>query len=409
MIKKQSALALALVLALALLLSACGLKDAVQNKTREILSGSVSSAPAAVGAKSEGNENATAAAGTAVASGGSGNAAKSGESGDAAKSDGDGKEVLNGGVSSAPVAVGAKSGGSEIAASGPSSGESGITPSGNRRPIASVNSPGGYYDRLEDEWQNAPEEGYVWTISVDDTATIDVMGLATATYNVRLSCSHVGPDMYGVYSGEFGFDYSADLSGLSALLTATGGTVDYDADGWFLNDRFLVKLEAYEDGREQDFRDTLPKDEEQMSAEDQAIMEAYMGPVLDQIRGEDRDFEKAAPPLALGMDWDVHMTDGDLSAYFQANNIVMGTTTAGSEINAAGDHVDAEAVAVIPLAGVMRERYSEDVSNALPYTIKIYDGGNVVVTFYNTNGSPITVRCYGTIDRIPVEETTVIK
>jgi hypothetical protein len=303
------------------------------------------------------------------------------------------------------------SGGSENTApsSGAQSAESGGSQGGSKRGIASVNSPGGYYDRLEDEWQSAPEEGYVWTITVNDTATIDVMGLATANYNVRLSCSHVGPDMFGVYAGEFGFDYNADLSGLSALLTATGGSVDYDADGWFLNDRFLVSLEGYEAQSEQDFRDTLPKDENQMSAEEQALLEAYAGPVLDQIRGKDRDFEKAGSPLALGMDWDVHMTDGDLSGYFEANNIVMGTTSAKSEVNAAGDHVDAEGAAVIPLVGIMTERYSEDVKNALPYTVKIYDGNNVVVTFYNTNGSDITVRCYGTIDKIPVEDTTVVK
>jgi hypothetical protein len=87
----------------------------------------------------------------------------------------------------------------------------------------------------------------------------------------------------------------------------------------------------------------------------------------------------------------------------------MGTTTVGSEINAEGDHVDAEGVFVLPLVGVMTERYSEPVKNPLPHTIKIYDGGNVVVTFYNTDGSPITVRCYGTIDKKPVSETTLIK
>jgi len=46
-----------------------------------------------------------------------------------------------------------------------------------KRPIANANNPGGYYNRLEEEWQNAPEEGYVWTISFDGVEVLDILGI----------------------------------------------------------------------------------------------------------------------------------------------------------------------------------------------------------------------------------------
>jgi hypothetical protein len=202
--------AIFLMFALALSMTACGLKEAVQDKTREILGGA------------------------AEQTGQTGN----GESG--------------GGQPYTNAAEGGKHG------------------------IASVASPGGYYDRLEEEWQNAPDEGYVWTITFDDAERLDVMGLATVDYALKLSCSHVGPDMYGPYKGELEMSYNADLDNLMELLTITGGSASYDADGWFKNGNFTMEADGFDQDEEDLFVSTLEPASD-LSAEEQAIRHPRFG------------------------------------------------------------------------------------------------------------------------------------
>ncbi|MDR3277171.1 MAG: hypothetical protein LBT12_00205 [Oscillospiraceae bacterium] len=346
-----------LAAALCLSLSACGLKGAVQEKTREILGG------------------------------GTAESAENGESGGAAD---DGTRAPTG---------------------------SGLTPSGSPRPIATVPPGASYEEMLENEWINAPEEGYVWTITINDVDVLDVMGLCTATYNVKLSASHIGPDLFGTYFGDFGFDYSADMEGLETLLTMQGGSVEYDTDGWFENDEFYFKLFPYnpEDDAMMEEVAAILSGEDELTPEERAIANAYLGMFFDL--DNEKDFEKNGTPEAMWWSFDIPMTDGDMSGYFQMNGILGGIVEGRSEVDEQGKNVAADVRVAFGLYAIgsliwkFDERYTETETfeNPLPYTIKVYGDNNVVMTFFSANGGPVTTKLYGTIDKIPVGETTAIR
>ena len=270
---------------------------------------------------------------------------------------------------------------------------------GNKRPeLASLE---GYWEELAEEWENAPNVGYVWTITIDKLVTMDVLGLAVVDYDLDLSCSHVGETMYGAYMGEMAMEYAADLSGLVALSTVTGGSVEYDADGWFKNGAFLMKLGEYDHEEDELFVSTLgdPVDAEE-DAMTAAILEQYLG----ELKAGSEDFELEGEPEAVWCDWDFHMTEGDMSGYIQMTGLAYGTTTGGGIVDASGTQISGGATASMPGIGSFTERYDEAIENPFPYTIKVY-GENVVMELFSANGGPVTVKFYGTIDKIPVEDT----
>ena len=293
----------------------------------------------------------------------------------------------------------------------------GTTPSGEPRVLATAPSGLTFEDRMDWEWQNEPEEGFVWTITIHDVDVIDVMGLCTATYNVNLSASHVGPTLYGTYKGDFAFDYEADMSGLEWLLTAQGGSVEYDTDGWFENDGFLFRLEAYDPAIEEviDYIINSGSEYANMTAEEKAIADAYMAQIFDLDNEE--PFEKENEPEAIWWNLDIPMTDGDMSGYFEMNGLMGGILDGSSEVDSTGKNVVADAHVAFGIYGMgglilaYDERYAatDTVENPLIHTIKVYPGGEVVMTFYSATGGPVTTKCYGFIDKIAVEDTLVIK
>ena len=332
---------LALAMALAVSLTSCGVKEAVQGKTRELLSG--------------GNQGVT--------------------------------DSLE----------------SEKSHNGEGSYNSG------RRPIASVDNPGGFWQRIEDQWLNEPEQGYVWTITIDDAEVIDMMGLVQVNYKMQLSCSHVGYDMFGAYRGEMSMEYAADMDNLGELLTLTGGSMDYDADGWFKNENFLMLLEPFSQKDKEiwvEIYGKLPEAEDPIA---QAILEQYLGAVFEDVGSGEQDFEKNNSPAGHWFDLDFRMTEGDMSGFLQLTNIAYGTTSGGGTVDASGKNTQGSAVVSHPLVGTFQERYEEVIETPMPYTLEVYDAGQVVFTLYSANGGPVTVKLYGTIDKIPVEETTLIR
>ncbi len=55
------------------------------------------------------------------------------------------------------------------------------------------------------------------------------------------------------------------------------------------------------------------------------------------------------------------------------------------------------------------DRYDEDFDAPFPYIIRVYESGDVVFELHSPMGGPVTVKFYGTIDKIPVSETTLVK
>jgi hypothetical protein len=311
------------------------------------------------------------------------------------------RELIGNATGQTKPADGTKTGGS--------SGESGTAPGGGSRPIADADSPGGYWDRLESEWENAPEDGYVWTITIksDETLTIP-MELGSVNYKLDLSCSHVGKDMFGVYKGSMAMSYAADLDNMVELLTMTGGSADYDADGWFKNDAFIMEMGDYDYDAEYYFKEML-EPESELTAEEQAIADAYMGSILGDTGSGVKEFETMETPAGNWFDWDFHMTEGDMSGYLNVTGIAYGTTSGSGTVDASGKAMQGWATASHPLAGTFSDRYNETLEYPFPYVIRLYETGEAVFELYSANGGPVTVKFYGTVDKIPVEQTTLVK
>ncbi|MDR0906743.1 MAG: hypothetical protein LBN00_11345 [Oscillospiraceae bacterium] len=284
-------------------------------------------------------------------------------------------------------------------------GESGGASGGTKRQIAGV-AP--YWERVRDEWENAPNEGYVWTITINDSETLDVLGLATVNYNLNFSCSHVGPDMFGPYKGEMEMSYDADLSGMIGLMTITGGSVEYDADGWFKNDDFIMVASGYAAEKEDDFTQSFEQTSD-LGAEEQAIVDEYMDAILGDVGSGNQDFENSKTPVAHWYDWDFHMTEGDMSGYITMTGIAYGTTSGSGSVDASGVYMQGSATASAPFVGTFSERYSEEIVSPFPYILRLYETGEAVFELHSANGGPVTVKFYGTIDKIPVGDTQLIK
>jgi hypothetical protein len=399
-------------------LTACGVKDAALNSVNDALSGGGETTSAQGTARAETTMSATAAektastevtaAPTAVKT--AATAETTARKANTPTQDDDAQAVSEQSVQELVDATESISANAAAPVSGSVGGgtRGGVTLSDGRQ-IASVANPGGYWRGIEDEWSSAPEEGYVWTVTIDDTETVSMMGLVEVDYKMKRSGSHVGSDMLGAYSGEMSMEYAADMDALGELLTLTGGSMDYDADGWFKNANFLMRLEQFSQDSKDEWTDTYGKLPESEDPAAQALMEQYMGDIFDGAGSGDEEFETENSPGGHWFDWDFRMTEGDMSGYLQLTNIAYGTTTGGGTVDASGRHTAGSATVSAPFVGTISERYSEEIETPMPYTLEVYDAGQVVVTLYSANGGPVTVKFYGTIDKIPVEKTTVVK
>ncbi len=273
-----------------------------------------------------------------------------------------------------------------------------------------LNNLDNYWDklRLEWEWDQDEAEGYVWTITIDEAAVLDVMGLANVVYDLDLSCSHIGPTMNGVYCGEMGMEYEADLSGMMALATFAGGSADYDADGWFENDQFVMRLWDYDELEEIQFDSMMSAGANAgLSGEEQEFADAFLEGLLGDIGSGDKDFESANTPVSTWYDWDFHMTDGDMSGYINMTGIVGGVADASGSVDSSGTQSQGSGYASM-FGMTFTERYSETIENPFPYALRVYETGDVVFELYSSTGGPVTVKFYGTIDKVPVGDTQLM-
>ncbi|MBR0137708.1 MAG: hypothetical protein IJM15_04795 [Erysipelotrichaceae bacterium] len=272
--------------------------------------------------------------------------------------------------------------------------------------------------REEGEEDERKNEGYVWTINVSGTQTINAI-IAKMNYTLNLSCSHIGNTPYGVYRGEMSFKVDGDIKGTKLMLLALGIRSKEDVDGWFRNDQFIMRVKPYEAKDVSEFVETfnpakeqaeLPADADQNEAIKQATTEAVNN-LIDSFLGNlsQKEETKSDNPIGLWYDWDTHMTEGDLGMFLKINGgLLYWYVNGSSATDASGGQLFVDESAVV-LGKVIKERYDEVIGSPFPYTLKIYDNGQVLFTLYNSKGGPVTVDWLGTIDRIPVEETITVK
>ena len=270
-----------------------------------------------------------------------------------------------------------------------------------------------FWDKLDGEWQEdqARNEGYVWTVSIDDIAVMDAMGLAKMKYGLKLSCSHVGPERNGVYRGSLALAYGADLSGLTEMIGSLGGRTSADRlAGWFRNDKFIMRLSPYDKEKEEGFIGSLDlvmnEDHEAVPKPSDPYADAVAGPVLAQMAAGSRDFEKESEPASYWFDWDYHMTAGDIGYSYSISG-VMGMAGGKATFAEDGSGVEASGKAVTPW-GSYSDRYDKDYDAPFPYVIRIYGNDRAVFELHSPEGGPVTIKFYGHVDRIPVSQTEVV-
>ena len=276
-----------------------------------------------------------------------------------------------------------------------------------------------FWEDLRQQWASQKEEGYVWTITIDDAVELDVMGLAKCKYDLDLSASHVGWTMDGVYSGSMGFKFDANIGGVNLMLAALGGRANTSSfSGWFRNDEFVMELKAYNKEKEDAFVNTLNYTLDELGAVDDAEIAnieaqhqaeaAIMNPILQNLGSKPDAFELANVPSSYWFDWEYNMTEGDMSMYYSVNGI-MGIGGGYGSMNAAGDHVEAHGKAVNPLTGqVFTDDLDEVYHSPFPYVIHAYENGRVSFILHSQKGGPVVIIFRGKIDKIPVGQTTVV-
>lgn len=272
------------------------------------------------------------------------------------------------------------------------------------------------WNALDEEFQNAPEVGYVWTINIDNKASMSALGLAGMDYHLKLSCSHVGETMFGAWGGEMAFDTKSNFGGLKALMALMGSALSTDADVWFKNDHFLMKLRPYDLAEEQEFVNeyAMPAcgattGDPAKDAAGQALVNSIQ---LAAINGTniERTLVNKTAPAGFYSGYYTNMTEGDLREYAKVTGLIsIVGVNAHYETDEKGEQLTGAATAAVPLAGVYHSSTNEAIDTPFPYTISVFDDGKVVLRLYNSSGGPYSLNFYGTWDKIPVSETVTVK
>ena len=206
-----------------------------------------------------------------------------------------------------------------------------------------TNHDDAYYETLRDIWKSEPEQGYVWTITINDMERIQGANLVAVETYVGLSMSHVGVDPYGVYRGAMGVSNWIDISGVNTLLALipyTAGGFEMSDDTLWVRDDDLVMAfypcdeeftasveKAYDesDHSEQNYKkyaevedqniyydwtDNKKEEEKPLTDTEQQLMDQYVNSKITQKNSEIKDFEKPENLSAIGCDWKFNKTSG---------------------------------------------------------------------------------------------------
>ena len=271
-------------------------------------------------------------------------------------------------------------------------------------------SAANYFDDLREEGlaEEKRNKGYVWTILIDGTSHVTAAGLAEVDYDLKLNCSHVGETPYGVYRGTMDFSFKGDCSGAYSILAMLGMKVQDDLQGWFKNDGFVMKLKSFDEQDEAEFIESFDRSKDETGEENSLESEFKNSLVSALVTGGEKDERR---PSGIWYDWSHHMTDGDMSTYAKITGGILpfyGVNGYG-KTDAKGSQLDVDATAFALFGGIVSKRYNEPIDSPFPYSLKVYENGDVLFTLYNANGGPVTVTWRGKLDKIPIEDTIVVE
>ncbi len=293
----------------------------------------------------------------------------------------------------------------------------------------------GYFEKLREEGleEERRNEGFVWTIQAGGTTSLSMAGLIKVDYTLDLNCSHVGPTAYGIYRGEMSFRFKGEIGGVKTMLAILGFRSSEDVEGWFRNDRFVMKLSEYCREDEDEFLSYYvnggnnvisagdsaagrpqtgdpAKDAAARAGEELAnsLVNALLGSIKSSGDARADAGASSLAPTGIWHDWDYRMTEGDMGTYMKISGGRLFWSGHGQSGMSSGGHsVKGSATADTVFSAPATSTIDDDVLFPFPYVLKVYPNGLVRVTLYNYNGGPVTVEWSGSIDRVPVSETVI--
>lgn len=290
--------------------------------------------------------------------------------------------------------------------------------------MAALSSVSDAWARLQDEFENAPEVGYVWTINIDSDASVSALGLAKVDYHLKLSCSHVGETMHGAWGGEMSFSAKGSFGGLQGVLALAGLGSNIDSNVWFKNDKFLMRLNPYSAEDEADFVEeyiqplcTAPEGASEEEIQANMAGNAFVNAVQNvAISGKNvsKNLINSVAPDGFNMGYYTNHTEGDLGQSMKLFGFVtplvkingQAQTDKDGQSVSASMHANVNPIIMPPRT--INEKFDEDIAAPFPHTISVFSDGSVLFRVYNSSGGPITVNFLGKMDKVPVGETTKI-
>ncbi|MDO4568424.1 MAG: hypothetical protein Q4B99_05625 [Clostridia bacterium] len=239
------------------------------------------------------------------------------------------------------------------------------------------------------------EPEYRWVITIDEAKAVNVAGVTT-DYEVRLRAEHIGATAQGHYAGELDISYDCDLGLMELILTRYTELSNHKLAGNARSSEFsfhLLDAQAigYQEALElfTDSFGTPLTDKEQLMFD--KALESFGG-----YDPEEDPFESSIPSH-FWWDWAIPYSEGGAEDFFSLSSLARSAIQ--TYLDEGGDSSDLSVSAPILDSYHMLDYAA---LGATPYTLSLYDGGSVVMTFYSPDGGPFSVKFYGTLQKLPL-------
>ena len=277
------------------------------------------------------------------------------------------------------------------------------------------------YQLLQDKWEaeQADNKGYVWTITINSKDNINVPGLVNVDYKVSASISHVGPTLQGIYGGNVTISAHRDTDGLNDLLSLIGGKLDTSTNNLVCEcDGFLMDVHGYDVGIDNNWQSLFGEEGMYtgMKATERQQLLAALRMLADDYHPRLKPFEQASTPIGFGYITETKLKDVvfDQAKLTIKNGYYRGVFDGFATLGSVGekeeylDDPNATAYADSRITTFWGQSINRDVylkMPSLPLVLRIFPDNQVVLELYSSTGGPFIAKFYGTLDRIPVENT----
>lgn len=240
------------------------------------------------------------------------------------------------------------------------------------------------------------EEGYIWTLTIDQeqTQVVDADVGASLLMKLKLSMSKEGgDDPFGAYRGELYYEQDTDFGILAAFLQTA------DANIWGKNDTFEIELLPYDETQMDEFEESLtsgakePEDMEEPNPSEPWF--PSLAPLVPETSG---------PSLAPLIE--IHAMHFAPDIPFTEKDFGIDVSVPEGLLDIHGGDDDDTYDASVDLGEFGAASVSGEAPLPYSITLKSNTGSDdmyVIFTLYLHDGSTYVFR--GTIDKIPLSDT----